>query len=144
MDTGAVGATTDTKALLERLTDAARTEAETLYDALEGRKNLQQDPLLGGAPVRRTRTFEPNLVPGLLQTPDYAQRVPTMFQKLMPQVDVPSSAAERINRQSTLYEEDKEFEFLIGEAALRWRPGPPRTGSPPSAAGYRRRRPARG
>lgn len=59
------------------------------------------------------------MVPGLLQTPDYG------FKEIMPRIDVPTAAA-RINRQGNLYEEYKEFEFLIGDAALRWRPGPPR------------------
>jgi transcriptional regulator with XRE-family HTH domain len=124
--TQAVGATAETEALLERLTDAARTEVETWHDALQGRHGLQDDVREREVAVRRTRSFEPTMVPGLLQTPDYAQRVLTMFKEVMPQIDVPSSAAERINRQRTLYEEDKEFEFLIGEGALRWRPGPPR------------------
>lgn len=122
----AVGATGETEALLERLTDAARTEVEDWYSTLEGRQSLQDNAREREATVRRTRGFYPTMVPGLLQTPDYAQRVLTMFKEIMPRIDVPAAAAERINRQRTLYEEDKEFEFLIGEGALRWRPGPPR------------------
>lgn len=122
----AVGAAARIEALLERLTDATRTEVEDWYGTLEGEQSLQENARSREAAVRRTRGFHPNLIPGLLQTPDYAQRVLTMFKEIMPQIDVPTAAAERINRQGSLYEEDKEFEFLIGEAALRWRPGPPR------------------
>lgn len=122
----AVGAADKTEALLDRLTDAARTEMEDWYTTLEDRQSLQENARAREATVRRTRTFQPNIVPGLLQTPDMAQRVLTLFKETMPQIDVPIAAAERINRQGTLYEEDKEFEFIIGEPALRWRPGPPR------------------
>lgn len=124
--TRAVGAPAETEALLERLTDAARTEVETWHDALEGRSHLQDNVRELEATAVRTRGSEPTMVPGLLQTPDYIQRTLTMFQQLMPQIDVPSGAVERVNRQRVLYEEDKEFEFLITEGALRWRPGPPR------------------
>lgn len=122
----AVGAADKTQALLDRLTDASRTEVEDWYTTLEGRHSLQENARAREAAVRRTRTFQPNIVPGLLQTPDMAQRVLTMFKRTVPRTDVPTAAAERINRQGTLYEEGKEFEFIIGEPALRWRPGPPR------------------
>jgi transcriptional regulator with XRE-family HTH domain len=121
----AVGAADRTEALLERLTDAARTEVEDWYGTPEDRPSLQEDVREREAAVCRTRGFHPSLIPGLLQTPDYAQHVLTMFKEIMPRIDVPVATAERMNRQLTLYE-DKEFEFLIGEAALRWRPGPPR------------------
>jgi transcriptional regulator with XRE-family HTH domain len=124
--TRAVGAPDETQKLLATLTDAARTEVDTWQEALEGRPHLQDDVRELEATAHRTRSFQPYLVPGLLQTPDYAQRVFTMFKERVPQIDVPSAVAGRMNRQLALYEEDKEFEFLITEAALRWRPGPPR------------------
>jgi transcriptional regulator with XRE-family HTH domain len=122
----AVGASTETQRLLETLTDAARTEVETWQESLKGRPQLQDSVREIEATAIRTRGFQPNLVPGLLQTPDYAQRVFTMFKEFMPALDVPSAVAERMNRQLTFFEEDREFEFLITEAALCWRPGPPR------------------
>jgi transcriptional regulator with XRE-family HTH domain len=122
----ALGASSETQRLLETLTDAARTEVETWQQALEGGKRLQDDIAEAEATACRTRSFQSVMVPGLLQTPDYAQRVVTMSKEQMPQIDVPSTVAERINRQSVFYEEDKRFEFLITEGALRWRPGPPR------------------
>jgi transcriptional regulator with XRE-family HTH domain len=122
----ALGASDETQRLLETLTDAARTEVETWQDALEGGKRLQDDTREMEATATGTRTFQSVMVPGLLQTPDYAQRVVTMSKERLPQVDVPSAVAERMNRQLIFYEEDKQFEFLITEGALRWRPGPAR------------------
>jgi transcriptional regulator with XRE-family HTH domain len=122
--TQAVGATADTEDLLAKLTDAARTEVDAWHDARGGLLRVT-----GTAEAPRfclARSFEPTMIPGFLQTPAYAQITLTMLKQIMPQTDVPSSARDRINRQSELYEEDKEFEFLIGEGALRWRPGSPR------------------
>jgi transcriptional regulator with XRE-family HTH domain len=123
----AVGAPDETQKLLETLTDAARTEVDTWQEALEGRPHHVQDnirELETAAP--RTRGFQPCMVPGLLQTPDYAKRVFTMFKEWVPRIDVPSAVAARMDRQLALHEDDKEFEFLITDGALRLRPGPPR------------------
>lgn len=122
----AAGAADETQRLLEALTDAARTEAETWQAALEGRPHLQDEILEREAAARRARTFQPAVVPGLLQTSAYAQRVLTMFKAQVPQTSVAAAVAARLDRQLALYEDDKEFEFLITEAALRWRPGPVR------------------
>jgi transcriptional regulator with XRE-family HTH domain len=122
----AVDAPAETRCLLETLTKAAHTEVDTWQAALEGRPHLQDDVRELETTARRTRNFQPHLVPGLLQTPDYAQRVFTMFKERAPETDIPSAVAERMNRQLALYEEGKEFEFIITDGALRWRPGPPR------------------
>jgi transcriptional regulator with XRE-family HTH domain len=54
--------------------------------------------------ARRITTFQPVMVPGLLQTADYARRViETAYQAI-------------------LYDQTKRFDFLITESALRWRP----------------------
>lgn len=69
------------------------------------------------------RNCQLNIVPGLLQTAEYARVV-------IPQMDPArsishaASVAARIERQQVLYEEGRRFEFLIGEQALRWSPGP--------------------
>jgi transcriptional regulator with XRE-family HTH domain len=122
----AVGAPQETGRLLEKLTDAARTEVESWREALLGRPHHLQDDISEIEKAAwRTRGFQPCLVPGLLQTPDYAQRVLTAFKEDIPQLDVAAAVAGRMNRQLILYEEGKEFEFLITEGALRLRPGSP-------------------
>src|SRR5262249_47554746 len=70
-------------------------------------------------------TFQPSVVPGLLQTAAYARRVFSLFQTTLAESDdIPAAVAGRLNRQLALYEIEQQFSFLITETALRWRPGP--------------------
>jgi transcriptional regulator with XRE-family HTH domain len=67
----------------------------------------------------RITTFQPVMVPGLLQTADYARRViETAYQP----GDIGRAVAGRLERQAILYDQAKRFDFLITESALRWRP----------------------
>lgn len=68
--------------------------------------------------------FQPAIVSGLLQTADYARRVLTLM-NVSGQRDVPAAVAKRLDRQAVLYHQDKQFNFVLTEGALRWRPGPP-------------------
>jgi hypothetical protein len=68
--------------------------------------------------------FQPTMVPGLLQIADYARRVMSQGNP-SDQADMAQAVAERMQRQTILYNQTKNFEFLLTEAALRWRPGPP-------------------
>jgi transcriptional regulator with XRE-family HTH domain len=120
----AVGATEETERLLATLEEVARSEVRTWQTILEGRPQLQDEVQAREATAHRTRTFQPALVPGLLQTPAYAQRVFTLGKSSVPQISVAASVAARMDRQLALHEEGKKFEFLMTEAALRWRPGP--------------------
>jgi transcriptional regulator with XRE-family HTH domain len=70
--------------------------------------------------AKRILTFQPVVIPGLLQVPDYAKRV--MAMGYAGEAD-PQAVAARLERQRILYDETKQFEFLISEGALRWRPG---------------------
>lgn len=72
----------------------------------------------------RVRLFQNTVVPGLLQTADYARRVLTLGD-VFGLGDTARAAATRIDRQTILYEDHRRFEFIITEAALRFRLGPP-------------------
>jgi transcriptional regulator with XRE-family HTH domain len=122
----ATGAPDEAERLLAALADAAHTEIDTWQAALEGRPQLQDEMREREAAATLTRTFQPAIVPGLLQTPAYAQRVFTMFKSSVPQTSVAAAVAARMDRQLALHEEGKKFDYLITEAALRWRPGPRR------------------
>jgi transcriptional regulator with XRE-family HTH domain len=67
----------------------------------------------------RIQTFQPVVVPGLLQTADYARRVMSMGYS--GEADA-TAVASRVERQSILYATNKRFDFLITEGALRWQP----------------------
>jgi hypothetical protein len=69
------------------------------------------------------RVFQPVMVPGLLQIADYARRVMEMTYTAGP--DIAAAVAVRMERQTILYDQAKQFEFVVTEGALRWRPGPP-------------------
>jgi transcriptional regulator with XRE-family HTH domain len=61
------------------------------------------------------------LVPGLLQTGDYARAVFRGLAALQGQRDVEGAVRERLRRQELLYQSGRRFRFLITEAALRAR-----------------------
>jgi transcriptional regulator with XRE-family HTH domain len=115
--------------VVERLRDQAEralTEATAYRGSPPERVPRQQREV---AALERTtgslRSFQPMLIPGLLQTAEYAQR---MFESGHGEGGpaVPLAVAARVERQSILYEPDHDFEFIIGEAAFRWRFGPAR------------------
>jgi transcriptional regulator with XRE-family HTH domain len=62
------------------------------------------------------RNFQPSVVPGLLQTPEYARAV----LRLGRTTNVEAAVAARIERQQALYDEGRKFQFLITEHVLRW------------------------
>ena len=79
------------------------------------------------AGTRLIRAFEPAVVPGLLQTAEYARWVLESVVALreLPTDDVSEAVRARMERQHMLYESDKEFHFLTTEAALRYHVCPP-------------------
>jgi transcriptional regulator with XRE-family HTH domain len=64
------------------------------------------------------RMFQPNIIPGLLQTAEYARHA---IELSTADRDIASAVAARMARQAMLYERGKSFEFLMTEGALRWR-----------------------
>src|SRR5437588_2083015 len=68
------------------------------------------------------RAFEATVVPGLLQTAEYARaclgQAPPLFGGAD---DVDEAVRERLRRQEVLYRPDKRFHFVMAEAALRVR-----------------------
>jgi transcriptional regulator with XRE-family HTH domain len=69
-------------------------------------------------------SFQPSLVPGLLQTAEYAKQVLTLA-NLSGQKDIAAGVAARMRRQEVLYGDGRRFRFLVTEAALRWHPKEP-------------------
>jgi transcriptional regulator with XRE-family HTH domain len=71
------------------------------------------------------RAFEADVIPGLLQTADYARHLLSRlvaFRKLPD--DVERGVRARMRRQEVLYDPGKDLRFLLTEAALRYRPCP--------------------
>jgi transcriptional regulator with XRE-family HTH domain len=68
--------------------------------------------------------FQPSIVPGLLQTPQYCEALLTL-DRIRPVENLSDAVASRMGRQAALYDESKTFAFVLTEGALRWRIGSP-------------------
>ncbi len=120
-----VGANDDARALLAVLAEAAVNEVDswrTQFDA--GLAAMQQDMREVEAGASALHYFQPSIVPGLLQTAEYARRV-FEISDVRGWGDHAAAVAARLDRQQVLYQPGKHFEFLLTEAALRLRIGPP-------------------
>ncbi|MFE0024484.1 helix-turn-helix domain-containing protein [Amycolatopsis sp. NPDC059021] len=117
----ATGASDDRREWLVAMTDAVFTEVRPFRAAVGPDSQMQTEIQDREQCARLIRTFQPSVVPGLLQTADYARRVYSLAQPT-PDHPVAPAVAARMDRQVLLYKEDRRFEFLITEPALRWRP----------------------
>jgi len=111
----------DRRALLLGLGEAAVNEVTPLRDRTSGGlAAVQEDVRTLEATARTLRNFQPGIVPGLLQTAAYARSILSL-------ADQAASPAEavfaRMARQEILHQAGRSFEFLLTEAALRYRPG---------------------
>jgi transcriptional regulator with XRE-family HTH domain len=107
--------------LLDTLSDAQTVHRQWRHQLRSGQATLQAefDALVRGA--KRVRNFEILLIPGLLQTPDYARYRALEAVRLhgTRAEAVDETVAGRVRRQDVLYDAGKTFEFIITEAAFR-------------------------
>ena len=77
--------------------------------------------------AKRIRNFEIMIIPGLLQTADYARYRALEAVRVhgFAESEVEKTVAARMRRQEVLYDAGKAFEFIICEAALRYLLCPP-------------------
>jgi transcriptional regulator with XRE-family HTH domain len=114
--------------LLDLLSDAQAVHRQWRHRLRSGHAALQAeyDALIRGA--KHIRNFEVSFVPGLLQTADYARsrvlEAVTVHGTTYDRVE--ETVAARTRRQDVLYDQDKTFEFVVTEAALRFLLCPPR------------------
>ena len=81
--------------------------------AVRGRRDADADSIA---------VYQSEVVPGVLQTPDYARRLLEVHSLVDPD-DIPAMVLARMDRQTALFDETKQFDLVITETALRWRPG---------------------
>jgi transcriptional regulator with XRE-family HTH domain len=108
--------------VLQMLEDAYR-EAPTWTRTLAGRGHMQSEIAARERASVSVRNFQPTIVPGLLQTAEYARHL-VPFVDRTGEVDVEEHVAKRLERQAMLDAEGCRFAFFLGERALRWSPGP--------------------
>lgn len=123
--TQAAGASKDTTRRVTALADDAYTEVDPWDTATRDRPHLQDDIQEIEARSSAILVYEPSVVPGLLQTAEYARRVFAMFEPAYGEDEIPAVVAARLDRQVALFNPVRRFRFIITEAALRWLPGPP-------------------
>lgn len=122
----ATGASEDRAADLVGWAEAAVTESVLLRTSRSrGLAQLQRDSLEFEATSKTILEFDPVLIPGLLQVPEYARRVFIAGKPLLSPAEIAAAVAGRMERQLALYEGATRFEFVITEVALRWWVGPP-------------------
>ncbi|MFK0044489.1 helix-turn-helix domain-containing protein [Streptomyces sp. NPDC090741] len=88
-----------------------------------GYSRKQQQVQAVEAQTNLLRLFQPSLVPGLLQTPEYIRAV--FLRKNVTEVQLERTISARLARQTVLHAEGKTFRFIITESVLRWRIVPP-------------------
>lgn len=95
---------------------------QALREAPSGLADIQREVAAMERVAHTFREFQLTLIPGLLQTAEYARRV--FLAEEPDRMDIGEAVAARLERQAGLYDADKHFEFVMSEAALRWRVGP--------------------
>jgi len=120
----AVNAPETLKELLTALTNASYTEVHPWTAVLREKIHVQDEIQEIENHARMELEYAPLVVPGLLQTAEYARRVITMFDPAYAELDIPAVVAGRLDRQVAMFDPARRFAFLITEAALRWQPGP--------------------
>jgi transcriptional regulator with XRE-family HTH domain len=118
--TGVTGAPAE--ALLASLHTLETQHAEWRRVLRAGLSAVQREQANLEEKTKLLRAFEVTLVPGLLQTAEYAR---ARFAEAARVHGLPSNVDEavrsRLRRQEVLYRPDKRFRFVVAEAALRFR-----------------------
>lgn len=97
------------------LAELAHGETRPWRELLAVATHLQDVAQKREQTATRVRNFQPTIVPGLLQTEDYARRVLELGHTR----DVDAALVKRMERRKVLRDASATFEFLIGERALR-------------------------
>lgn len=120
--TRATKATGETEALLASLHTLEVQHAEWQRILRAGLKPRQREHIEWDQKTRLFRAFETSVIPGLLQTAEYARaRFAEGVRRLKLPNDVNEAVAARVQRQEILYRPDKRFHFVLTEAVLRFR-----------------------
>jgi transcriptional regulator with XRE-family HTH domain len=103
------------------LTEAIHAEVRGWGELLDNDGHAQRDAATREAAATRIRNYQPTVIGGLLQTPEYARALFSIGRTR----DVGAAVAARLERQQRLYEPGRRFEFLIAENVLAWPVGGP-------------------
>jgi transcriptional regulator with XRE-family HTH domain len=121
----AIGVSDDVKSEYMDAARAVATEA-TAWRLIQraGLHKAQRQLKAIEARMTLLRLFQPALVPGLLQTPEYMRAILSRHEDLS-EATVRETVSARLERQDVLYDETKTLRFVITEPVLRWLIVPP-------------------
>lgn len=106
------------------LAQAATIQFATWQEAVaSGLAALQREAMIAEAAATTISAWVPSLIPGLLQTADYAHAL--VAGDYPDRDDIAEAVAMRMQRQAVLFDHRKTLRWVIGEAGLRWRVAPP-------------------
>ncbi|MEU3140092.1 helix-turn-helix transcriptional regulator [Nocardiopsis alba] len=126
MWTQATDSTSETESLLASLHTLETQYAEWQRVLRSGLRPRQNQLIEWDQKTRNFRAFETTVIPGLLQTAGYARtRFVEGSRRLKVPNDIDEAVQGRLRRQEILYRTEKQFHFLLTEAALRFRLCPP-------------------
>ena len=112
------------RALIDAAT-AAHTEVHAWRAIQTPSFRRRQDEIRAiEAAATNVRVFQPSIIPGLLQTPQYCRAL-LELDRVRTVEHLTDAVSSRMERQATLYDESKSFAFVLTEGALRWRIGSP-------------------
>lgn len=116
----AIGVSDEVKAEYLEVVRASTTEttAWRLVRRMGVHKAQQQTRALE-TQMTLLRLFQPALIPGLLQTPEYIRAILSRHDLTEDVLNRTTTA--RLDRQQVLYDPAKELQFVITENVLRWR-----------------------
>lgn len=116
----AIGVSDSIKAEYAEAARTAATEA-TAWRLLKraGLHKGQQATKALEAQISVLRLFQPALVPGLLQTPEYIRAI--LQRHNLSEDSLTRTLSGRIERQAILYDSAKTLRFIVTEPVLRWR-----------------------
>ncbi|MFI6577589.1 helix-turn-helix domain-containing protein [Nocardiopsis sp. NPDC050513] len=110
--------------LFARLRDLESMWVEWKEQLAGGLGGIQSRMVAEEEQVSLFRVYESMIIPGLLQTPEYATAVLEMASRRNgTAIGLAEAVEQRMRRQEILYRRDKRFQFLIAEAALHHRRG---------------------
>jgi transcriptional regulator with XRE-family HTH domain len=120
----AIGVSDEVKAEYTEIARASATET-TAWRLLKrmGVHKGQQAAKALETQMTTLRLFQPALVPGLLQTPEYIRAI--LRRHNLSEDALTRTINGRLERQAVLYDDKKSLRFIITEPVLRWRIVPP-------------------
>jgi transcriptional regulator with XRE-family HTH domain len=120
--TGATGASAEAEGLLASLHTLELQYAEWQRVLRPGLGPVQRELADVEEKTKLFRVFEASVVPGLLQTGEYARARFMEAARLFGKADdVDEAVRARLRRQEVLYRPDRRLHFVVTEAALRFR-----------------------